>query len=265
MNVILKSVKDNFSKFLNPRYYQLLYLIFLAAIKQKRNGKISISGLQLEYNDIRSLVAMYNEIFYQEHFFLSCQSKEPVMIDCGANIGLASLYFKQLYKNAQIVAIEADPDIARILSTNFDTNRLSGEIIQKAVWTNDNMTINFGQSGSDAGSILATENVISVPTIRLKSLLESYEKIDFLKMDIEGAEFEVILDCAQALQRVDYLFVEFHSFPHKPQGLEAILATCVENGFRYQILPARREKRPFFNADKTHHMDVQLNVFFFRS
>ena len=57
----------------------------------------------------------------------------PRILDCGANVGLASLYFKRLYPQARITAYEADPDIYQCLRNNLRRNGASDvETIQAA-------------------------------------------------------------------------------------------------------------------------------------
>lgn len=255
--------KRAFSKFFNPTYYTLLRLIALTVLKKKNKaGTIRISGFKIRYNDIRALMGMYHEIIYQDHYRFATNTECPVIIDCGANIGLSVLYFHRTHPKAQIVAIEADPAIAAILRQNLAANGCSATVIEKAAWSNSDSEISFGQAGADSGSIFSTENIIRVPTIRFKDLIEEYPSIDLIKIDIEGAEMDVIEDCYPSLGRSKYVFIEYHSFPQREQRLERILALLASQGFRYKILPARREEKPFMQEIKNQEMDVQLNVFF---
>lgn len=253
------------SKFANPKYYTLLRLIALSALKKSNaQGQLTISGYKVKYNDMKALVGMYNEIIYHEHYNFPSKVKEPVIIDCGANIGLSVLYFQKLHPTAKIIAIEADPVIAEILAQNLKLNSCKAEIVQKAAWTTNDSEISFGQAGADSGSIFSTENVITVPTIRFKDLLESYSEIELIKIDIEGAEIPVVEDSYTALGKAKFVFIEFHSFPGQAQKLETILSLMSSQGFRYKILPARRELQPFMQDIESQFMDVQLNVFFYK-
>lgn len=263
MGFLKNIITRRFSKFIDPSYFTLLRLIVLTAIKPKnQKGKIKLNGLKIEYNDIKALMGMYHEIFYKKHYQFKTNNVTPVIIDCGANIGLSVLYFHKLYPKAKIIAIEADPTVASILENNLKRNNCEAEIIQKAAWSNSDTLLNFGQAGADAGSIFATENIVQVPTIRFKDVLQKYQAIDLIKIDIEGAELEVIEDASDELHRADYLFIEFHSFPNRPQKLENILDLASKQGFRYKILQARHEEIPFLQNIQQQEMDVQLNIFF---
>ena len=94
---------------------------------------------------------------------------------------------------------------------------------------------------------------------RLKDYLS--EPIDFLKLDIEGAEREVLLDCAGSLTNVDHLFVEYHGYPGEQQGLADILRVIQAAGFRYHIKDAYLVEHPFVEARRDGHMPLQLNIF----
>lgn len=265
MGLVKNILSRRFSKFASKSYYNLLRLIVLTALKPKKKlGNIRFNGLKIQYNDIQALMGMYHEIYYKTHYCFPTENSKPVIIDCGANIGLSVLYFNQQYPQAQIVAIEADPAVAAILKHNLEQNNCSATIIQKAAWINSDELLNFGQAGADAGSIYSTENTIQVPTIRFKDVLKQYEQIDLIKIDIEGAEIEVIEDCYEELHRAKFLFIEFHSFPGRDQKLERILELTAKQGFRYKILQARHEDVPFMQDVSKQEMDVQLNIFFTR-
>ena len=177
---------------------------------------------------------------------------------------MSVLYFHSILKNAKIIAYEADPIIANVLKENLSNNNCDAEIVQKAIWITNNEKLSFSSSGADAGTLFSNENTIIVDSVRLKNILESYNRIELLKIDIEGAEIEVIKDCQDSLSHIDKIFVEYHSFSTSKQELDILLSIMSKQGFRYKILPARKEKTPFLVNTKHEQMDLQLNIFFFR-
>lgn len=263
MGVIGNTFKRSFSKWFNPSYYGLLKLVLLSALK-KSGGTTKVMGFKVRYTDAKSLMGMYNEIVYQDHYEFLSKTNNPTIIDCGANIGISALYFYKLFPEANIIAVEADPDVAKICKDNLSQNNYNGEVISKAVWSNSNEQLSFGKEGSDAGSLFSKENCMMVDTIDIRELLAQHEHIDLLKIDIEGAETEVIKRCKDSLSNVERVFVEFHSFQGSPQGLEDILKTIADQGFRYIVMPARKLYKPFITKGLDRPMDLQLNIFFFR-
>lgn len=88
--------------------------------------------------------------------------------------------------------------------------------------------------------------------------------IDFLKLDIEGAEFEVIASCKEYLKNVKNLFIEYHSLPTEKQRLHELLQIVQEAGFRYYMKEAWENlKYPFVNRNPAM-FDLQLNIFAYR-
>ena len=212
--------------------------------------------------DLPSFVWQFKELFVDGLYKFETHSKEAIIYDCGANIGMSCLYFKKLYPNAKIKAFEADPKIAKVLENNLAKNGvLNGiEIINSAVWI-DEKGIEFSSEGADGGSIYGNENKIKMSSIRLKEFLKKEEKVDMLKIDIEGAEYEVLKDCKDSLYNVDNLFVEYHSWNKTEQKLSEILEIFEKNGFRYYIESLTKRKNPFINKGEKENMDLQLNIF----
>ena len=89
--------------------------------------------------DLPSFLWQFKEIFVDEIYKFNTMEKEPVIYDCGANIGMSCLYFKTLYPNCKIKAFEADPKIVQILRNNLARNNIlpNVEIINAAVWINN--------------------------------------------------------------------------------------------------------------------------------
>jgi len=212
--------------------------------------------------DLPSFVWQFKELFEEELYRFDTDLKESVIYDCGANIGMSCLYFKKLYPDAKIKAFEADLKIAKVLESNLAKNSvLDGiEIINSAVWIDDK-GIEFASEGADGGSIYGNSNKIKMSSIRLKEYLEKEQKIDMLKIDIEGAEYEVLKDCKDSLGNVQNLFVEYHSWNNSNQKLSEILEVLEHNGFRYYVESLTKRKYPFVNKGEEDNMDLQLNIF----
>jgi hypothetical protein len=136
-------------------------------------------------------------------------------------------------------------------------------LIQAAVWIDED-GINFRTEGGHSGRISDSddENVISVPTVRLRNILESIDAIDMLKIDIEGAEAEVLEDCGALLDKCTHVFIEYHSRKDKKQKLQDILKLFSDMGFRYHLHEAFVRKHPFIDTNCMIDMDLQLNLFF---
>ena len=169
-----------------------------------------------------------------------------------------------MYPKATVVAYEPDAAIFSMLQRN--TAALTNvELHQAAAWTEDT-ELTFYSEGSLAGSVdvdfLGTANATTIKAERLRTQIEK-RPVDFLKVDIEGAENAVLFDIEDQLDTVDHLFFEYHSNPEKPQLLGDLLNLVTRNGYRYSINGTHGARLPFVERIDTG-FDLQLNVFCFR-
>ncbi len=193
--------------------------------------------------------------------------ERPYIIDCGANIGLSIIYMKKLFPDAEILAFEPDEKNFDLLSKNLKSFGYENiEIRKEAVWK-ENTILKFSNEGSMSSKI-AEENSLQsldVKAIRLKDFLN--RRIDFLKIDIEGAEFSVIKDISGSLSTVGNLFIEYHGNLENNHELTEMLEIVNKNGFNFYIKEATSiYDSPFLRIKKTHiPYDLQLNIFCFRN
>lgn len=208
---------------------------------------------------------MYREIFEQEIYAFRAHSKTPFIVDCGANIGLSILYFKKIYPMCRIVAFEPDPNVFSVLERNIQNSGYKDiTLIRRALWSSET-SLNFMSEGADGGRVSRANDTGNkvVQTVRLRDHIK--HPVDFLKLDIEGAETEVLIDCADLLDNVENLFVEYHSFDEEPQTLNTIIGVLADAGFRLHIHPPFTSPQPFLYRNVNLSMDMQLNIFAFRS
>ncbi|HEY9295152.1 MAG TPA: FkbM family methyltransferase, partial [Phormidium sp.] len=216
--------------------------------------------------DSASFVSMYDEIFQKEIYKFTCDHESPLIVDCGSNIGLSIIYFKKIFPHSKILAFEPDRKVFQVLNSNiasFDFTNI--KVINKAVWHSET-TLEFMSEGADGGRVVETDgqnfSKYSVETVRLRDYLQG--AVDFLKIDIEGAEIEVLQDCKDLLHNVSNLFIEYHSFVDRPQAIHLLTSILFEAGFRVHIHPSIISPHPFVSRIIHMEMDMQLNVFAYR-
>ncbi len=247
------------------------YRKFLSLLRKYGNAErfvekeISFNGFRFTVPDVVSFVWQYREIMVDRCYEFKTDSTQPIIFDCGANVGLASLFFAKMYPTAKIIAFEADKKISEITQKNLQVNKVTNvEVINKAVWINEEQ-LNFGSEGADGGSLMnEAGNKQLVKATRLKDWLEKHASIDMLKIDIEGAESSVIMDCENSLRHVNHLFLEYHSYTSEKQQLSNILGILEKNGLRYNMENNYQLKHPFINKGEKKVMDMQLNIFAYR-
>lgn len=175
------------------------------------------------------------EILESEVYRISPTLVDPeevrIIIDCGANIGVTSLYFASVYPAARIYSVEADPQSFALLKSNAsDEPRIIP--IYGCLVSASQGSVTFENGGPAWGRKIANSRGIRVPAITLDALIEErgIGRVDLLKMDIEGAERE-ILGAGEYLDTVQHLIAELHggysfsdfSSAVAPRGLQARL------------------------------------------
>jgi len=218
-------------------------------------------GVPFQIPDSLSFYHGYREIFLDQLYQFRANRPDPLIVDGGANCGLSVLYFKRLFPAARVIAVEADPYIFALLEENISRFKLTDVmLINKAiaVGTSD---VTFHREGSNAGRIHALDDAIEKFTVSVVSLDELLaEPVDFLKLDIEGAESDVVCS-SRRLDVVSQFMIEYHSFADAPQSLPSLLNRLAESGCRYRLQTQYCPKMPLL--DDTCHlgMDFQLNIF----
>ncbi|MBL7952456.1 MAG: FkbM family methyltransferase [Flavobacteriales bacterium] len=215
---------------------------------------------RIAVTDMLSVAWQIKEFFGDERMKFTSAARRPLVIDCGANVGVSLLYYHAIMPHAHVICFEPDAKVFACLEQNMRANGVTGvECRKEVVWVHAD-GVSFGSEGADGGSVLRTKNSSLLPSVRLRDVLMEHESIDLLKVDIEGAETEVLLDCGSALGRVRNLYVEYHSFPDRPQRLHELLALLSANGFRYYIERIGvHHKHPFSELVQAD-MDLQLDI-----
>ncbi|HMF97378.1 MAG TPA: FkbM family methyltransferase [Vicinamibacterales bacterium] len=203
-------------------------------------GRITMMEYDLQYSDLLSFCPQWQDIFVKRALDFAPASAAPRIFDCGANVGVASLFFRRRYPDARITAFEADPTLFALLEANLLANGAHAvERRNVALWTATG-TLTFRSEGSDSGMIEALPGAVDgrsvlVPSLRLRDAIEAESSIDLLKLDIEGAEGVVLADCEPALQRVRALIMDLHEFDPAARQAPWVLELLTRAGFTYAI------------------------------
>lgn len=226
----------------------------------------TLLGREISIIDAPTYLAGRQDIIERKAYDFEAGVARPRIIDCGANIGLSVIFFKQRYPESRITAFEADPVIAGVLKRNLIAFGYSDVCVhQAAVWVNNN-EVEFCMEGGLSGRLPKGEGDAAqrtkVPACRLRDVIAE-EPVDMLKLDVEGAETAIMKDCHEFIRKdwIRHLFLEYHSHDSESQTLHELLAMLNAGGYRYHILPAYVRKRPFVDRRILAGMDLQLNVY----
>jgi FkbM family methyltransferase len=264
---IIKGATKTSQKIFKNKYNEIgLNFIDIKILKHLPPGKKytkKIGANTIHFSDPQELLHALREIFIEKIYDQSLPENATI-IDCGSNIGISILYLKQIAPSASIIGFEPDDQNFELLEKNITANKLENIHVYKAAVWKENTTLFFEVTGS-MGSAITTDtdgrNTVNVKAVRLKEYLK--KNIDFLKIDIEGAEYDVLKDIAPELLNVKKLFIEYHGTYQQNNELLEMLNIVHSAGFSFYIKEAASiYDRPFVAKNNgTGNYDVQLNIF----
>lgn len=200
----------------------------------------TIENLTIFYSNLAELNALTKEVFTDEEYRATLKTPEPLIIDCGSHIGLSILYFKKHYPQAKIISFEPDPTNFEILQKNIVANKLTGvSLVNAALTAQNGPVILYSSDKRTSENDWSWGNTISydlrpgnvqktVPGTKLSSYLKNH--VDLIKMDIEGAELEVLQEIEPQLGGVDQIILEYHGLPNaKANKLSDVLKILRRN------------------------------------
>ncbi len=182
-------------------------------------------------------LGMFRQVLIDEEYFFQSSAQPRLIVDAGANVGYASIYFANRYPDAAIIAIEPDTDNFNLLQKNTAAYP-KVRCIQAGLWSRDCfLKISNPDDGSCAFRVEETTNPENaIPAVTLITLLKSsgFDRIDILKLDIEGAEKELFSahNSANWIDRTELIMIELHD--RLIPGCEAAMLQAVHNSpFRF--------------------------------
>lgn len=177
------------------------------------------NGYKIAFEDFHSLWP-FKEVFLDNAYRLYPSSQELVILDLGANIGAFTLFASKTCPNSKIFSFEPSKSSYKILMRNLKNNGLvqNVSILNKAVG-NRNAIRSMDESRESTMRRLSdlTSNRMDstkVEVIKLDQFItnNSISVIDFMKIDIEGGEYEVIYSISKSMfKKIKTISLEYHN------------------------------------------------------
>jgi len=190
----------------------------------EKEKQINIIGYKISFYNYPILINQFEEIFIYKSYHFESNKDSPIIFDCGSNIGISILYFKNFHPASRIIAFEPDPENFRLLKKNIEQNNFSEVILHNCALGKEDGSCQLfntkaGQSSLNSSiySNGSEGNFIEVSMKKLSTFIT--EEIDFLKMDVEGAEGEIIPEISEAgkLSSISELVIEYHLKSNLPE------------------------------------------------
>ncbi len=246
-------------------YWRLtLKLIVVTPFLSLRKDRVL--GFHVEAFDYESLHFLFSEIFVRSQYWVDCPNDRPLIFDCGANIGLATIFFKWRYPHSSIHCFEPDRRTFELLTRNVEANRLPDVHLHNVALSNAVGTVELFVAARRAGSLLMSMDPLRIPEPDVQktvvdstklSLLVNGRKVDLVKMDVEGAERLVVADLVESgsIGMVNELVVEYHhDVDRRRANLGEFLCLLEGAGFKYQLDVA-------WAAGRDEFQDVLLHAY----
>lgn len=217
---------------------------FLTKKKQKSlSGSYNMFGFKVNYITFNTFFMLYDEIFVAAEYYFKSDKKQPFIIDCGSNIGMSILFYKFIYPDAEIIGFEPDMHAHKTLSKNINDNHLSNTLVYQKALADKEGTIEFFYDSENISSLQMSimKERVSQSKVEVEcTTLSKYitKTVDFLKLDIEGAETLVIQNLHEEgkLKFIEEMVIEYHHHINKDEdNLSEILSLLEKNDFGYQI------------------------------
>jgi len=223
----IRNVKVVFKEFKYP--FKTLVKIFFAKLRFIKNNYLIETkngvkfAIEPNSNDIGMILEYFRDKPYNsiDEFFVS---DGDVVVDLGANIGAFSINVAMLNPNGQVFSFEPMPDNFFRFSKNINLNRLKNiKPFQVAISKNNDEIDLLVNKDSAFHSIVNSNNSSSIKKIKVRGITlssfienEKLNQINFLKVDIEGAEYDLIYNLEEFVFKIIHKIVfEVHPIDEK--------------------------------------------------
>ncbi len=221
--------------------FSFLWNYFLGGVRARDTARLRLKGHHHDffYRQNSSDSWVIRQVFSEQQYGPLGGMHDPaVIVDCGANIGCAAVFFLMKYPSARLIAIEPDQANCDICRRNLRPFGARATVLRAAVWPSDaplaleRGVFRDGLEWSHQVRPCRPTEAAEVSGITLDKLMGQFglERIDLLKVDIERGEWELFSDgCQSWLPRVRNIAIELHDAACAARFLEAL------SRYRYEL------------------------------
>jgi FkbM family methyltransferase len=168
-------------------------------------------------------ITVFNDIYHEKEHEWNFEAAPKTIVDAGAYTGLSAAYFAMRYPSAKIIAVEPSRENFALLTRNV--SKLSNiQAINAALWSEPGSLV-LTDPGRDYWGLMVEESdncnsptkanplvSATVDAITVSDLINNYgvDRVNLLKLDIEGSEKEVLSNARSWIDRVDAISIELH-------------------------------------------------------
>lgn len=156
-------------------------------------------------------ISVLEDTFLRDHYGFNLANEPEVIVDAGAHIGFVSVLFANRYPNCRIIAIEPEADNFRLLCTNTEAyDNITA--VNAALWFESATLEILNPKDENWAYRFSALSTGDIQAVSMDQLINEFNltRIDLLKIDIEGAEKEVMENARGWIDAVDAVVIELH-------------------------------------------------------
>jgi FkbM family methyltransferase len=270
--ILQKFTKKKLTQFLRRKYWNYSYKGKSEVLKclQSEIGTLMVRiGEDVGGNIFADGVHEYEETVFMKNVL----EQDWVCLDIGANIGYFSVLMSKLCTSGKVIAVEPIPENVDVILSNIDINNLTNLNVEAAAIDKVSGSREFAVMDDSAYSGFVstkrrdTLKLIEVKTIRPFDLLLKHgvERLDFVKIDVEGAEFDIFMACQEMFEKFKpkYILSEMNQGNLEAYGASlAVLMNLMEDyGYVPGVLGAEANWIPLDNESLGDYDNVVFKGF----
>ena len=169
-------------------------------------------------------------------------SNDDVIIDVGAHIGLFALFASQFCKNGKIFCYEPIKENYKILIENIEMNQIQNIFPNNLAVTKETSRVKIFLNDDQSGHsmFIQNKNFVEVDSKSLSDIFidNGIKECDFLKLDCEGAEYEIVESLSSDLfTKINKTAIEYHMVDTKPELLKQLINKLKQFSFSVHTRP----------------------------
>jgi len=216
--------------------------------------EVEMEGLSIRGFGYPQLLHLYKEIFLKRDYAVDLGTSTPTIVDCGSNIGTSIAFFKQQYPAARVIGFEPHPKLFPVLQGNLARNGMGDVQVHDCALGGEPGTVSFyvsenpGSLRSSMRSERGGTMKIQCRCERLSDHLKGLDRVDLLKIDVEGAEKPILEDLRATglLAKPEQYVIEYHlNVGSDRSDLAATLFLFEQAGYDYSLGGEPRMGRRF--------------------
>lgn len=223
--------------------FAIFNFLFYTFKKQVKKDTFQITKniqFKIRPNTIDAFVVFDN--FHLKEYLRESEIKpNDIIVDIGAHIGSFSIFCSQ-YAD-KVISYEASPLNFKLLKENIRLNSIKNINANNTAIFSKKGRINFvldkGNTGGNSFYLKSQKKKLKIDAIPLSQIFKDrkIKKIDFLKMDVEGAEYEIILNSSgETLNKIKKIALEYHDYLPTNHNVQQLKTFLEKNGFKVKII-----------------------------